>query len=130
MKRKKIVFGISLLMMIGIIIPTSLAQDFKVTPLQLKQTNILFNRLEELEIQDSINTELLYTYESIIGTLEEKDSLREEAIVDINNRLRRMNDDIVKMEVQNTTLHKQRKIATYWAGGATGICVILLIILL
>lgn len=130
MKRKLIVFGISLLMMIGSIIPTSSAQDFQVTPLQLKQTNILFNHLEELEIQDSLNTVLITFYKELISNLECKDSLNQHKVTELNSQINRMTDSINNLENSNKKVTKQRNIVAYWAGGSTGLCLILLTILL
>ena len=130
MKRKLIVFGISLLMMIGSIIPTSSAQDFQVTPLQLKQTNILFNHLEELEIQDSLNTVLITFYKELISDLEYKDSLNQYKVVELNSQINRMTVSINNLENSNKKVTKQRNIVAYWAGGSTGLCLILLTILL
>lgn len=130
MKRKLIVFGISLLMMIGSIIPTSSAQDFQVTPLQLKQTNILFNHLEELEIQDSLNTVLITFYKELISDLEYKDSLNQHKVTELNGQINRMTDSINNLENSNKKVTKQRNIVAYWAGGSTGLCLILLTILL
>lgn len=130
MKRKLIVFGISLLMMIGSIIPTSSAQDFQVTPLQLKQTNILFNHLEELEIQDSLNTVLITFYKELISDLECKDSLNQYKVMELNSQINRMTVSINNLENSNKKVTKQRNIVAYWAGGSTGLCLILLTILL
>lgn len=130
MKRKLIVFGISLLMMIGSIIPTSSAQDFQVTLLQLKQTNILFNHLEELEIQDSLNTVLITFYKELISDLEYKDSLNQYKVVELNSQINRMTVSINNLENSNKKVTKQRNIVAYWAGGSTGLCLILLTILL
>lgn len=130
MKRKLIVFGISLLMMIGSIIPTSSAQDFQVTPLQLKQTNILFNHLEELEIQDSLNTVLITFYKELISDLEYKDSLNQYKVMELNSQINRMTVSINNLENSNKKVTKQRNIVTYLAGGSTGLCLILLTILL
>ena len=130
--KKLIVFGISLLMMIGSIIPTSSAQDFQVTPVQLKQTNILFNQLEYLEKQDSLNNQLITYYVDWTSKLEEKDSLRQSNIVELNNQISSMNESIVSLKDDNAKLTKQKEIATYCAvgGGITTICLILLLALL
>ena len=132
MKRKLIVFGISLLMMIGSIIPSSSAQDFQVTPLQLKQTNILFNQLESLEIQDSLNVKLIDYYIDWVGKLEEKDSLKQSSIVELNKQVSSMNNSIIGLQKDNAKLSEQKKIATYFAigGGVTTVCLILLLALL
>lgn len=130
MKRKLIVFGINLLMMIGSIIPTSSAQNFQVTPLQLKQTNILFNHLEELEIQDSLNTVLITFYKELISDLEYKDSLNQYKVMELNSQINRMTVSINNLENSNKKVTKQRNIVAYWAGGSTGLCLILLTILL
>lgn len=130
MKRKLIIFGINLLMMIGSIIPTSSAQDFQVTPLQLKQTNILFNHLEELEIQDSLNAVLITFYKELISDLEYKDSLNQYKVMELNSQINRMAVSINNLENSNKKVTKQRNIVTYWAGGSTSLCLILLMTLL
>ena len=132
MKRKLIVFGISLLMMIGSIIPSSSAQDFQVTPLQLKQTNILFNRLEGLEIQDSLNTILIQDFQKLTRTLEEKDSVNQLKAAEYDKQAVSMTNTINNLRDDNNKLTKQKQIATYFAvgGGVTSICLILLLALL
>ena len=132
MKRKLIVFGISLLMMIGSIIPSSSAQDFQVTPLQLKQTNILFNRLEGLEIQDSLNTILIQDFQKLTKTLEEKDSVNQLKAEEYDKQAVSMTNTINNLRDDNNKLTKQKQIATYFAvgGGVTSICLILLLALL
>jgi hypothetical protein len=127
MKRKLIVYGISLLMMIGITIPTSSAQNFQVTPLQLKQTNLLFNRLEELEIQDSLNCKAIEFYNELNNKLEEKDSLNICIISELNGQVNRMNNNINDLTNDNNKLQKQRNIVTYLSGG---LCLILIVTLL
>jgi hypothetical protein len=130
--RKLIVFGISLLMMIGSIIPNSSAQDFRVTPVQLKQTNILFNQLEYLEKQDSLNNQLITYYVDWTSKLEEKDSLRQSSIVELNKQISSMDNSINILKEDNAKLSKEKEIATYFAigGGVTTICLILLLALL
>lgn len=130
--RKLILFGISLLMMIGGIIPTSSAQDFQVTPVQLKQTNILFNQLEYLEKQDSLNNQLITYYVDWTSKLEQKDSLRQSSIVELNKQISSMDNSITVLKDNNAKLSKQKEIATYFAigGGVTTICLILLLALL
>lgn len=130
--KKLIVFGISLLMMIGSIIPTSLAQDFQMTPVQLKQTNILFNQLEYLEKQDSLNNQLITYYVDWTSKLEEKDSLRQSSIIELNKQINSMDNSINTLKSDNAKLSKQKEIATYFAigEGVTSICLILLLALL
>ena len=130
--KKLIVFGISLLMMIGSIIPSSSAQDFRVTPVQLKQTNILFNQLEYLEKQDSLNNQLITYYVDWTSKLEEKDSLRQSSIIELNKQISSMDNSINTLKSDNAKLSKQKEIATYFAigGGVTSICLILLLALL
>ena len=127
MKRKLIVYGTSLLMMIGIIIPTSLAQDFQVTALQLKQTNLLFNKLEGLEIQDSLNCKAIEFYNDLNNKLEEKDSLNTCIISELNGQVNKMNNNINNLTNDNNKLRKQRNIVTYLSGG---LCLILITTLL
>ena len=130
--RKLILFGISLLMMIGTIIPNSLAQDFRVTPVQLKQTNILFNQLEYLEKQDSLNNQLITYYVDWTSKLEEKDSLRQSSVEELNKQISSMDDVITTLKDNNIKLSKQKEVATNFAigGGITSVCLILLLILL
>lgn len=130
--RKLILFGISLLMMIGTIIPNSSAQDFQVTPVQLKQTNILFNQLEYLEKQDSLNNQLITYYVDWTSKLEEKDSLRQNSVEELNKQISSMNDVITTLKDNNIKLSKQKEIATNFAigGGITSVCLILLLVLL
>lgn len=130
--RKLILFGISLLMMIGIIIPNSSAQDFRVTPVQLKQTNILFNQLEYLEKQDSLNNQLITYYVDWTNKLEEKDSLRQSSVEELNKQISSMDNVITTLKDNNIKLSKQKEIATNFAigGGITSVCLILLLILL
>ena len=127
MKRKLIVYGISLLMMIGFITTTSSAQDFRVTALQLKQTNLLFNRLEELEIQDSLNCKAIEFYSELNNKLEEKDSLNTCKVSELNKEINRMNNNINNLTNDNNKLRKQRNIVTYLSGG---LCLILITTLL
>lgn len=130
--RKLILFGISLLMMIGTIIPNSSAQDFRVTPVQLKQTNILFNQLEYLEKQDSLNNQLITYYVDWTSKLEEKDSLRQNSVEELNKQISSMDDVITTLKDNNIKLSKQKEIATNFAigGGITSVCLILLLVLL
>lgn len=130
--RKLILFGISLLMMIGIIIPNSSAQDFRVTPVQLKQTNILFNQLEYLEKQDSLNNQLITYYVDWTSKLEEKDSLRQSSVEELNKQISSMDNVIMTLKDNNIKLSKQKEVATNFAigGGITSVCLILLLILL
>ena len=102
------------------------------TPVQLKQTNILFNQLEYLEKQDSLNNQLITYYVDWTSKLEEKDSLRQSSIVELNNQISSMNESIVSLKDDNAKLTKQKEIATYCAvgGGVTTICLILLLALL
>lgn len=130
--RKLILFGINLLMMIGIITPSSLAQDFRVTPVQLKQTNILFNQLEYLEKQDSLNNQLITYYVDWTNKLEEKDSLRQSSVEELNKQISSMNNVITILKDDNIKISKQKEVATNFAigGGITSVCLILLLILL
>lgn len=114
-------------MMIGIITPISYAQDFQVTALQLKQTNVLFNKLEYLEIQDSLNCKAIEFYSELNNKLEEKDSLNICIISELNGQVNRMSNDINNLTNNNNKLLKQRNIVTYLSGG---LCLILIITLL
>ena len=97
------------------------------TPLQLKQTNLLFNRLEELEIQDSLNCKAIEFYTELNNKLEEKDSLNICIISELNGQVNRMNSNINDLTNDNNKLQKQRNIVTYLSGG---LCLILIITLL
>lgn len=130
MKRKLILFGISLLLMIGAIIPSSSAQDFQLTPTQLKQTNILLNRLEELEIQDSLNQQLIIYYDSIVKEYQWIKLMDDEAMKVMHDDLDNMLNTNKELEENNSKLRKQRNGLTYYAGGSTLLCIVLLIIAL
>ena len=97
------------------------------TPLQLKQTNLLFNRLEELEIQDSLNYKAIEFYNELNNKLEEKDSLNICIISELNGQVNRMNNNINDLTNDNNKLQKQRNIVTYLSGG---LCLILITTLL
>ena len=102
------------------------------TPVQLKQTNILFNQLEYLEKQDSLNNQLITYYVDWTSKLEEKDSLRQSSIIELNKQISSMDNSINTLKSDNAKLSKQKEIATYFAigGGVTSICLILLLALL
>jgi molecular chaperone DnaK (HSP70) len=103
-----------------------------VTPVQLKQTNILFNQLEYLEKQDSLNNQLITYYVDWTNKLEEKDSLRQSSVEELNKQISSMDNVITTLKDNNIKLSKQKKIATNFAigGGITSVCLILLLILL
>ena len=130
--KKLIQYGISLLLMMWIISPNSSAQDFQITPAQLKQINILFNKLEYLEKQDSLNNQLITYYVDWTNKLEIKDSLRQSTIKELNKQISSMNTVINNLKSDNNKLFKQKDIATKFAigGGITSICLTILLILL
>ena len=97
------------------------------TALQLKQTNLLFNKLEELEIQDSLNCKAIKFYTELNNKLEEKDSLNICIISELNGEVNRMNNNINNLTNDNNKLQKQGNIVTYLSGG---LCLILIITLL
>lgn len=130
MQKRQIVFGISLLLMIGFIIPTSSAQDFQVTPIQLKQTNILFNRLEEFEVRDSLNLQALNFQSQLISNLKSKDSLNKVVIVELDEQIFQLDSINYELEIQNDKLCRKNKGLAYYSGGSTVVCLILLLILL
>ena len=132
MKRKLIIFLTSLLMLIGSITSTSYAQDFQVTPQQLKQTNLLFNELEHLEKQDSLSQILISDYQQMNRILTQQDSIRVESIGILNGIVQDKEETIVGLEKQYAKKERQYKTATGFAigGGATSVCLLLLLIIL
>ena len=132
MKRKLIIFLTSLLMLIGSITSTSYAQDFQVTPQQLKQTNLLFNELEHLEKQDSLSKILISDYQQMNRILTQQDSIRVESIGILNGIVQDKEETIVGLEKQYAKKERQYKTATGFAigGGATSVCLLLLLIIL
>ena len=132
MKRKLIIFLTSLLMLIGSITSTSYAQDFQVTPQQLKQTNLLFNELEHLEKQDSLSKILISDYQQMNRILTQQDSIRVKSIGILNGIVQDKEETIVGLEKQYAKKERQYKTATGFAigGGATSVCLLLLLIIL
>ena len=132
MKRKLIIFLTSLLMLIGSITSTSYAQDFQVTPQQLKQTNLLFNELEHLEKQDSLSQVLISDYQQMNRILTQQDSIRVESIGILNGIVQDKEETIVGLEKQYAKKERQYKTAAGFAigGGATSVCLLLLLIIL
>ena len=119
-------------MLIGSISQISFAQDFQVTPSQLKQTNILFNELEHLEKQDSLSKILIQDMSKMNRVLQTQDSLHVEGITILNQVVAQKEESILKLENQYANKEKQYKVATGFAigGGATSTCLLLLLILL
>ena len=132
MKKKLRILLISLLMLIGSILQISFAQDFQVTPAQLKQTNLLFNKLEYLEKQDSLSKVLIQDLSQINKVLQIQDSLHVDGIAILNQIVAQKEESILKLENQYANKEKQYKVATGFAigGGATSTCLLLLLILL
>ena len=132
MKKKLRILLISLLMLIGSILQISFAQDFQVTPAQLKQTNLLFNKLEYLEKQDSLSKVLIQDLSQMNKVLQIQDSLHVEGITILNQIVTQKEESILKLENQYANKEKQYKVATGFAigGGATSTCLLLLLILL
>lgn len=132
MKKRLRILLINLLMLIGSILQISFAQDFQVTPLQLKQTNILFNELEHLEKQDSLSKILIQDMSKMNRVLQIQDSLHVEGITILNQVVAQKEESILKLENQYANKKKQYKVATGFAigGGATSTCLLLLLILL
>ena len=119
-------------MLIGSILQISFAQDFQVTPAQLKQTNLLFNKLEYLEKQDSLSKVLIQDLSQMNKVLQTQDSLHVEGIAILNQIVTQKEESILKLENQYANKKKQYKVATGFAigGGATSTCLLLLLILL
>lgn len=119
-------------MLIGSILQISFAQDFQVTPAQLKQTNLLFNKLEYLEKQDSLSKVLIQDLSQMNKVLQIQDSLHVEGIAILNQIVTQKEESILKLENQYANKEKQYKVATGFAigGGATSTCLLLLLILL
>ena len=115
-------------MLIGSISQISFAQDFQVTPSQLKQTNILFNELEHLEKQDSLSKILIQDMSKMNKVLQTQDSLHVEGIAILNQVVAQKEESILKLENQYAKKKKQYKVATGF--GATSTCLLLLLILL
>ena len=132
MKKRLRILLINLLMLIGSISQISFAQDFQVTPSQLKQTNILFNELEHLEKQDSLSKILIQDMSKMNRVLQTQDSLHVEGIAILNQVVAQKEESILKLENQYANKEKQYKVATGFAigGGATSTCLLLLLILL
>ena len=132
MKKRLRILLINLLMLIGSISQISFAQDFQVTPLQLKQTNILFNELEHLEKQDSLSKILIQDMSKMNRVLQIQDSLHVEGITILNQVVAQKEESILKLENQYANKKKQYKVATGFAigGGAISTCLLLLLILL
>jgi hypothetical protein len=95
-----------------------------VTPLQLKQTNLLFNRLDYLEERNRLN-------ESIITLLQEKDSLNIEhdSLLNKNIKILQLKNDYYSDKLDDTT--KQYKRAKNFAigGSILSVCLFVLILL-
>ena len=132
MKKRLRILLINLLMLIGSTSQISFAQDFQVTPSQLKQTNILFNELEHLEKQDSLSKILIQDMSKMNRVLQTQDSLHVEGIAILNQVVAQKEESILKLENQYANKEKQYKVATGFAigGGATSTCLLLLLILL
>ena len=132
MMRKLMILLTSLLMLIGITTQTSYAQDFQVTPVQLKQTNLLFNKLEHLEKQDSLSKILLDNYSKMNKLLMTQDSLRVQSINVYQSIVADQDETIEALDKKYAKKEKQCKTATGFAigGGATSLCLLLLLILL
>jgi hypothetical protein len=118
MRKKLIVFGISLLMMIGSISSTISGQDFRVTPTQLKQTNIIFNEHKYLLLKDSLNERLNIQYDSLVNAYNKHDSI--------------VVEKLQYYQVENEKLAKRYKTSKKIAigGGITSVCLLLLLIFL
>ena len=119
-------------MLIGFTTQTSYAQDFQVTPVQLKQTNLLFNKLEHLEKQDSLSKILLDDYSRMNKLLMTQDSLRVQSINVYQGIVADQDETIEALDKKYAKKEKQCKTATGFAigGGATSLCLLLLLIIL
>jgi hypothetical protein len=118
MRKKLIVSGISLLMMIGSISSTISGQDFRVTPTQLKQTNIIFNEHKYLLAKDSLNERLNIQYDSLLNAYNKHDSI----VVEKLQNYKAENEKLAKR------YKKSKQIAI--GGGIISICLLALLIFL
>lgn len=132
MMKKLIILLTSLLMLIGFTTQTSYAQDFQVTPVQLKQTNLLFNQLEYLEKQDSLSKVLIDDYVKMNNLLMFQDSIRVESLNTYQDIVTAQSETIEALDEKYAKKERQCKVATNFAigGGATSLCLLLLLILL
>ena len=102
------------------------------TPQQLKQTNILFNRLEYLENKENINDSIINVYSNLVNQYEIRDSLSTETLNKQDTLLKNWQSDYINLEQEYLSTKKQCKKATGFAtgGGILSICLITLLILL
>ena len=102
------------------------------TPQQLKQTNILFNRLEYLENKENINDSIINVYSNLVNQYEIRDSLSAETLNKQDTLLKNWQSDYINLEQEYLSTKKQCKKATGFAtgGGILSICLITLLILL
>lgn len=119
MKKKLKKLLINLVILIGCITPNSYAQSFQVTPLQLKQTNLIFNQYDYLTKVDSVNQVLLSKNDSLVRQYEELDSLQ---ILRYNN-CEAINSNLVN---ENSKMKKKVKTAT---GATIGSCILNIVLI-
>ena len=79
------------MILFGSITLNSYSQDFRVTPLQLKQTNILFNKLEYLENINSCNDSIIKLYNSKDSLYQVKDSILTDSLSTLNKDFNKVN---------------------------------------
>lgn len=126
------IFGISLLMMIGITTRISYAQDFQITATQLKQTNILFNELQSLEEQDSVNTLIIANLDSLTKVYEQQAIVQDSLANNQQLIIKDYQTNYNNLQEQYNKVEKQKKVATGFAtgGGILSVCLLLVLILL
>jgi hypothetical protein len=126
------IFGISLLTMIGITTRISYAQDFQITATQLKQTNILFNELQSLEEQDSVNTLIIANLDSLTKVYEQQAIVQDSLANNQQLIIKDYQTNYNNLQEQYNKVEKQKKVATGFAtgGGILSVCLLLVLILL
>lgn len=132
MKKKLILCGISLLMMIGFTSKTSYAQDFQITSTQLKQTNILFNKLESLEKRDSINNLIIHDLDSLSRVLNKEITVQKALIKEQESYIKGYSEDYEDLLSKYAKEEKQKHTIIGLAAGSgiLNVCLIIAVILL
>ena len=115
-------FIISLLLMIGSILPNIFAEDFLMDSTQLKETNLIFAEHEYLLKQDSINNELIADYNCLVEQYELNDSLLTEELLNCVEENKRANKSIERSKRLSKTFGGL-------AAGGWGVCIILILVL-
>ena len=117
-------------MMIGSTSKISFAQDFRVTATQLKQTNIIFNALECLEAQDSINTLIIANLDSLTKVYKQQVSVQDSLVNNQELIIQDYQTNYNNLQNQYNKVEKQKNVATGFATGGGILCLILILILL